>query len=57
MGCSVRFAGSPGRTKERRIERLTVSIAPAAAKPEKNPPGRVGGFEVSLCGVKVNPAA
>jgi hypothetical protein len=39
MGCSVRFAGIPGRTKERRIEDLTVNIAPRAAKPKKNPPG------------------
>jgi hypothetical protein len=28
MGCSVRFAGSPGRTKERRIERLAGQYAP-----------------------------
>jgi hypothetical protein len=39
MGCSVRFAGIPGRAKERRIEKLTVNIAPRAAKPKKNPPG------------------
>jgi hypothetical protein len=32
MGCSVRFAGNPGRTKERRIERLAGQHAP---RPEK----------------------
>jgi hypothetical protein len=37
MGCSVRFAGNPGRTKERRIERLTVNIAPRAAKAKEKP--------------------
>jgi hypothetical protein len=37
MGCSVRFVGNPGRTKERRIERLTGNIAAREAK--KNPPG------------------
>jgi hypothetical protein len=41
----ARFAGNPGRTKERRIERLTVNIAPRAAKPKKNPPGCVGGLK------------
>jgi hypothetical protein len=39
MGCSVRFAGNPGRTKERRIERLTVNIAPRAAKAKEKPAG------------------
>jgi hypothetical protein len=39
MGCSVRFAGNPGHTKERRIERPIVNIAPHAAKPKKNLPG------------------
>jgi hypothetical protein len=51
MGCSVRFANNPGRTKERRIERLTVNIAPRAAKPNKSPPSQPGGFEVRLDGV------
>jgi TATA-binding protein-associated factor Taf7 len=32
MGCSVRFADSPGRTKERRIERLAGQHAPRPAK-------------------------
>jgi len=35
MGCSGRFADNPGHTKEHRIERLTVSIAPRAAKAKK----------------------
>jgi hypothetical protein len=39
MGCSVRFAGNRGRTKERLVESLTVKIAPRAAKPKKHPPG------------------
>src|ERR1700680_1507649 len=37
MGCSFRFAGNPGRTKEHRIERLSVNTAPRA--PKEKPAG------------------
>jgi DNA-directed RNA polymerase alpha subunit len=37
MGCSVRFAGNPGRTKERRIERFAGQHAPRAAKATEKP--------------------
>ena len=43
MGCSVRVAGNPGRTKEHRIERLTVNIAPRAKRKTR----RVGYWPVS----------
>jgi hypothetical protein len=39
MGCSVRFAGNPGRTKERRIERLSGQRAPHSAKTKEKPAG------------------
>jgi hypothetical protein len=39
MGRSVRFAGNPGRAKERRIERLTGQDAPRAAKAKEKPAG------------------
>jgi hypothetical protein len=39
MGCSVWFAGNPGRTKERRIERLDGQHAPRAAKAKEKPAG------------------
>jgi hypothetical protein len=39
MDCSVRFAGNPGRTKERRIERLAGQHAPRAAKAKEKPAG------------------
>jgi hypothetical protein len=55
MGCSVRFAGNPGRTKDRRIERLTINIGPRSAKPKKNPPVEFGGFDVCLYGVSCYP--
>jgi hypothetical protein len=42
MGCSFRFAGNPGRTKERRIERTAGQHAPRVAKAKKNQPGWVG---------------
>ena len=37
----------PGRTKERRIERLTVNIAPRAAKAKEKPAGVPPGSLVS----------
>jgi hypothetical protein len=39
MGCSVRFAGNPGGTKEPRIERLAGQQAPRAAKAKEKPAG------------------
>jgi len=39
MGCPVRFAGNPRRTKERRIEGLAGQHAPLAAKAEEKPAG------------------
>jgi len=42
MGCPVRFAGNPGRTKKRRIERLTGQHCAARGKSQENPPGWVG---------------
>src|SRR5882672_11759947 len=39
MGCSVRFAGNPGRTKECRIERLAGQHAPRATKAKEKPAG------------------
>jgi len=40
MGCSFRFAGNTGRTKEEcRIESLAGQQARARQKPTKNPPG------------------
>ena len=39
MGCSFRFAGNPGRTKERRIERIAGQHAPRAAKAKEKPAG------------------
>jgi hypothetical protein len=39
MGCSVRFAGNPGRTKERWIEWLADQHAPRAAKAKEKPAG------------------
>jgi len=40
MGCSFRFAGNPGRTKEkRRIESLAGQHAPRAAKANEKPAG------------------
>jgi hypothetical protein len=39
MGWSVRFAGNPGRTKKRRIERLAGQHAPRAAKAKEKPAG------------------
>jgi hypothetical protein len=39
MGCPVRFAGNPGGTKERRIERLAGQQAPRAAKAKEKPAG------------------
>jgi len=40
MGCSVRFAGNPGRrTKERRIETLAGRHAPHSAKAKEKPAG------------------
>ena len=39
MGYSVRFAGNPALTKERRIERLAGQHAPHSAKAKENPPG------------------
>ncbi len=42
MGCPVRFAGNPGRTKKRRIERLTGQRCAARGKSQENPPGWVG---------------
>jgi hypothetical protein len=42
MGCSVRFAGNPGRTKKPRIERLTGQHCAARGKSQENPPGWVG---------------
>ena len=39
MGCSFRFAGNPVRTKEHRIERLTVNIAPRAARAKEKRAG------------------
>jgi len=39
MGCSVRFAGNPGRTKESRIESLAGQHAPRAAKANEKPAG------------------
>ncbi len=41
MGRSVRFADDPDPTKERPIERLTVNIAPRAAKAKEKPPGLI----------------
>ena len=35
----VRFAGTPGSTKERRIERLAGQHAPRAAKAKEDPAG------------------
>jgi hypothetical protein len=37
MGCSVRFAGKPGRTKERRHKRLAGQNAARAAKAKEKP--------------------
>jgi len=56
MGRSVRFAGSAGRTKERRIERLTINIAPPAAKAKEKPAG-LSRRVVCLCDMKANPPA
>jgi hypothetical protein len=39
MGCSVRFADNPDRTKERRIEGLAGQPAPRAAKAKEKPAG------------------
>jgi hypothetical protein len=39
MGCSVRFAGNPGRTKESRIESLAGQHAQPAAKAKEKPAG------------------
>jgi hypothetical protein len=39
LGCSVRFAGNPGRTKERRIERLAGQHAQRPAKATEKPFG------------------
>ncbi len=39
MGCSVRVASNPGRTKERRIESLAGQRAPRPEKTKKTPPG------------------
>ena len=40
MGCSFRFAGNPGRTKEEcRIESLAGQHAPRAAKANEKPAG------------------
>src|SRR5258708_31256518 len=54
MGCSVRFAGNPIRTKERRIERLTGQRCAACGKSQRktrrlNPAGSKSAFSgVSL---------
>jgi DNA-directed RNA polymerase alpha subunit len=37
MGCSVRFAGRPGRSNERRIEWLARKYPPRAAQAEEKP--------------------
>jgi hypothetical protein len=39
MGCSVRFAGNPGSTKEGRTERLAGQHAPRPEKAKESPAG------------------
>jgi hypothetical protein len=39
MGCSVRFAGDPGRAEESRIEKLAGQHALRPAKAKEKPAG------------------